>query len=169
MGQPIRLRLHYPLIGVAGVNYRIGRKDPEYEQAMREAKILFEAAIAKSAVKGRGRPANAPVPAAAVVVELDGDVVADEVEAVIEVPVAPVVPEVPVAEAPVPAPAKPAARSASKPASKPAAKAAKPATKPAPKSAAKTAAKGRSTTSAATATPARPATRRRPMATADQG
>ena len=84
-------------------SYRIGRKDPEYEQAMREAKILFEAAIAKSAVKGRGRPANAPVPAAAAVVELDGDV-ADEVEAVIEVPVAPV------AAAPIKAAAKPAAK-----------------------------------------------------------
>ena len=148
MGQPIRLRLPYPFIGVAGVNYRIGRKDPEYEQAMREAKILFEAAIAKSAVKGRGRPANAPAPAAAAVVELDGDV-ADEVEAVIEVPVAPVT----VAAAP------------AKPATKPAAKAAKPASKVA----AKAAPKGRSTTSTATATPARPATRRRPMATADQG
>lgn len=134
------------------MNYRIGRKDPEYEQAMREAKILFEAAIAKSAVKGRGRPANAPVPAAAAVVEPDGDV-ADEVEAVIEVPVAPVT----VAAAP------------AKPATKPAAKAAKPAAKPAPKSAAKTATKARGTTSPATTTPARPATRRRPMATADQG
>ena len=161
MGQPIRLRLPYPFIGVAGVNYRIGRKDPEYEQAMREAKILFEAAIAKSAVKGRGRPANAPVPAAAAVVELDGDVV-DEVEAVIEVPVAPVAPVAPAA--PVAATPAKAAKAA-----KPAAKAAKPAAKSAPKSAAKTPAKSRSTTSAATATPARPATRRRPMATADQG
>jgi hypothetical protein len=154
------------------VNYRIGRKDPEYEQAMREAKILFEAAIAKSAVKGRGRPANAPVPAAVAAVELDIEAT-DDVEPVIEAPVAAVAPVAPVALV---APVAPVAAAPAKPAAKVAKPAAKPAAKVAPKAAAKpaaktTTAKGRGSASAATgtATPARPATRRRPMATADQG
>ena len=38
---------------------RINRGDPAYETAMREAKALFDAAMAKSAMKGRGRPAAA--------------------------------------------------------------------------------------------------------------
>ena len=44
----------------------IRRSDPEYQQAMREAKELFDAAMAKSSTKGRvGRPkAAAAAPAA---------------------------------------------------------------------------------------------------------
>ena len=41
----------------------IGPGDPEYDTVMREAKALFEAATAKAAAKGRGRPRN-PTPAA---------------------------------------------------------------------------------------------------------
>ena len=44
---------------------RISRTDPEYEAAMREAKALFDAAMAKSAIKGRGRPPAAAAAAAA--------------------------------------------------------------------------------------------------------
>ena len=35
---------------------RIRREDPAYLAAMREAKVLFEAEMAKSSMKGRGRP-----------------------------------------------------------------------------------------------------------------
>lgn len=35
---------------------RIRREDPAYLLAMREAKVLFEAEMAKSSMKGRGRP-----------------------------------------------------------------------------------------------------------------
>ena len=43
----------------------IRRSDPEYQQAMREAKELFDAAMAKSSTKGRvGRPKATPAPAA---------------------------------------------------------------------------------------------------------
>ena len=38
---------------------RIRREDPAYLLAMREAKELFEREMAKSAMKGRGRPAAA--------------------------------------------------------------------------------------------------------------
>lgn len=34
------------------------REDPVYNTAMREAKELFDAEMAKSAMKGRGRPKN---------------------------------------------------------------------------------------------------------------
>jgi len=34
----------------------IRREDPEYEALMREAKVLFDAAMAKGAMKSRGRP-----------------------------------------------------------------------------------------------------------------
>ena len=38
---------------------RIRREDPAYLTAMREAKVLFEREIAKSSMKGRGRPSAA--------------------------------------------------------------------------------------------------------------
>ena len=64
----------------------IRRSDPEYQQAMREAKELFDAAMAKSSTKGRvGRPKAAPAPAAA---ETDGaDDLAEisELEEIVEV------------------------------------------------------------------------------------
>src|SRR5688572_2769358 len=89
----------------------IGRGDPEYATAMREAKALFEAAMAKGAMKG-GRPrAAAAAPAAAAVVaaptEAEDDVDMSDViaEATGEVPA-------PQAAAPAPAPAAPAAPAA---------------------------------------------------------
>lgn len=59
---------------------RIVRTDPAYEAAMREAKVLFDAAMAASAMKGRGRPAAAAAPVAAPVVEAPGaeDLLMDE-------------------------------------------------------------------------------------------
>ncbi|MDB4880241.1 MAG: hypothetical protein JWL60_1687 [Gemmatimonadetes bacterium] len=44
---------------------RLRREDPAYLAAMREAKAMFEAEMAKSAMKGRGRPKTVVVPAAA--------------------------------------------------------------------------------------------------------
>lgn len=50
--------------------YRIGRNDPEYETAMREAKALFEAAMAKGAAKRGGRP---PAAVQVSLAEIDGE------------------------------------------------------------------------------------------------
>lgn len=44
---------------------RLRREDPAYLQAMKEAKAMFEAEMAKSAMKGRGRPKTVVVAAAA--------------------------------------------------------------------------------------------------------
>jgi hypothetical protein len=79
----------------------IGRGDPEYAAAMREAKALFEAAMAKGAMKG-GRPrtnaaAPAPVAAPAEVAEDDVDMSDVIAEATVEEPA-------PVAAAPAPTP-----------------------------------------------------------------
>jgi hypothetical protein len=68
----------------------IGRGDPEYAAAMREAKALFEAAMAKGAMKG-GRPrtnaaAPAPVAAPAAVAEDDVDMSDVIAEATVEEP-----------------------------------------------------------------------------------
>lgn len=38
---------------------RTRREDPAYLQAMREAKVLFDAEMAKNSMKGRGRPSAA--------------------------------------------------------------------------------------------------------------
>ena len=61
---------------------RIRRDDPAYLAAMREAKELFDAEMAKSAMKSRGRP---PAPAAAAAAELGIDE-ADLPDEVAEVP-----------------------------------------------------------------------------------
>ena len=52
------------------------REDPAYLTAMREAKELFDAEMAKNSMKGRGRPKTVVVatPAAAVEVEIDHEV-----------------------------------------------------------------------------------------------
>lgn len=67
----------------------IRRSDPEYQQAMREAKELFDAAMAKSSTKGRvGRPKTTPAPAAvAAAAEVDADDLAEisELEEIVEV------------------------------------------------------------------------------------
>ena len=59
---------------------RIQREDPAYLQAMREAKELFDAAIAKNSMKGRGRPAKVAVakPAETIDDEVDVSDVIDE-------------------------------------------------------------------------------------------
>lgn len=67
----------------------IRRSDPEYQQAMREAKELFDAAMAKSSTKGRvGRPKVAPAaaPVAAPAAD-DADELAEisELEEIVEV------------------------------------------------------------------------------------
>ncbi len=55
----------------------IRRSDPEYQNAMREAKELFDAAMAKSSTKGRvGRPKATPV-APVVVTSDDAEEVVD--------------------------------------------------------------------------------------------
>jgi hypothetical protein len=56
------------------------REDPAYLTAMREAKELFDAEMAKNSMKGRGRPKTVVVatPAAAAEVEIDHEV-ADEI------------------------------------------------------------------------------------------
>jgi hypothetical protein len=56
------------------------REDPAYLTAMREAKELFDAEMAKNSMKGRGRPKTvvAAAPAAVVEVEIDHEV-ADEI------------------------------------------------------------------------------------------
>lgn len=56
---------------------RIRREDPAYLLAMKEAKVLFEAEMAKSSMKGRGRPKASAVKAAAE----DGDEADDAGEA----------------------------------------------------------------------------------------
>src|SRR5688500_20253946 len=59
----------------------INRNDPAYQEAMREAKALFDAAMQKSAMKGRGRPAAAaPTPPVEDPVESDAELTA-EIEA----------------------------------------------------------------------------------------
>ena len=57
------------------------REDPAYLTAMREAKELFDAEMAKNSMKGRGRPKTvvAAAPAAAAEVEIDHEV-ADEID-----------------------------------------------------------------------------------------
>jgi hypothetical protein len=56
------------------------REDPAYLTAMREAKELFDAEMAKNSMKGRGRPKTvvATAPVAAAEVEIDHEV-ADEI------------------------------------------------------------------------------------------
>jgi hypothetical protein len=56
---------------------RITRNDPGYEQAMREAKALFDAAMQKSAMKGRGRSAAVPAPAAVAEPAIDAAIAAE--------------------------------------------------------------------------------------------
>ncbi len=56
---------------------RIRREDPAYLLAMKEAKVLFEAEMAKSSMKGRGRPKASAVKA---VVE-EGDEGDESIEA----------------------------------------------------------------------------------------
>ena len=46
---------------------RTRREDPAYLQAMREAKVLFDAEMAKNSMKGRGRPSAAAKAAQAAV------------------------------------------------------------------------------------------------------
>ena len=54
--------------------------DARYAAAMREAKAQFEAAMAKGAIKGRGRPASAAAkPASAPAAVVDVDVADDEI------------------------------------------------------------------------------------------
>ena len=115
------------------------REDPAYLTAMREAKELFDAEMAKNSMKGRGRPKTvvAAAPVAAAEIEIDhevGDEIADlspdegEVDEVEAEEAVPAVAVKPVAKAPVKAktPAKPAVKAAAKPpvksAKKPAAK-----------------------------------------------
>lgn len=54
---------------------RLRREDPAYLQAMKEAKAMFEAEMAKSAMKGRGRPKTVVVTPAAPVPLADDDVI----------------------------------------------------------------------------------------------
>lgn len=66
----------------------IRRSDPEYQQAMREAKELFDAAMAKSSTKGRvGRPKAAPAAPVAEPGAEDADDLAEisELEEIVEV------------------------------------------------------------------------------------
>ena len=66
----------------------IRRSDPEYQQAMREAKELFDAAMAKSSTKGRvGRPKAAPAAPVAAPGAEDADELAEisELEEIVEV------------------------------------------------------------------------------------
>ena len=115
------------------------REDPAYLTAMREAKELFDAEMAKNSMKGRGRPKTvvAAAPAATAEIEIDhevGDEIADlspdegEVDEVEAEEAVPAIAVKPAAKAPVKAktPAKPAVKAAAKapakPAKKPAAK-----------------------------------------------
>lgn len=92
---------------------RIRRDDPEYNAAMREAKAAFDAAMAKGAMKGRGRPAAKP-PAAPALTDtaehevaelldaLSGDTAEHEIPAPLAPePAAPAAPERPKAKRPV--------------------------------------------------------------------
>lgn len=66
----------------------IRRSDPEYQQAMREAKELFDAAMAKSSTKGRvGRPKATPAAPLAAPGAEDADELAEisELEEIVEV------------------------------------------------------------------------------------
>ena len=123
------------------------REDPAYLTAMREAKELFDAEMAKNSMKGRGRPKTvvAAAPAAAAEIEIDhevGDEIADlspdegEVDEVEAEEAVPAIAVKPAAKAPVKAktPAKPAVKAAAKAPAKPAGKApARAAKKPAAK------------------------------------
>jgi hypothetical protein len=62
------------------MKYRKRNEDPAYLQAMREAKELFDAEMAKAAMKRKGRPPKAKVAA----VEVEDDEVGADLE-VIEV------------------------------------------------------------------------------------
>jgi hypothetical protein len=103
------------------------REDPAYLTAMREAKELFDAEMAKNSMKGRGRPKTVVVaaPAAAAEIEIDhevGDEIADlspdegEVDEVEAEEAVPAIAVKPAAKAPVKAktPAKPAVKAAAK-------------------------------------------------------
>ena len=57
---------------------RTTRDDPAYLQAMREAKELFDAQMAKSAMKGRGRPAKNAVKPVVKDEESDEDEIPEE-------------------------------------------------------------------------------------------
>ena len=108
------------------------REDPAYLTAMREAKELFDAEMAKNSMKGRGRPKTVitAAPAAAAEVEIDHEV-SDEIadlasgEAEQDVEVDEVTPSK-AATSPVRSTSKPSAKSSRKPATravkKPAAK-----------------------------------------------
>jgi ribonuclease E len=61
---------------------RIRREDPAYLAAMREAKVLFEAEMAKSAMKGRGRPAKTATVAEPIADDVDLSDVALEIVSV---------------------------------------------------------------------------------------
>ena len=66
----------------------IRRSDPEYQQAMREAKELFDAAVAKSSTKGRvGRPKATPAAPVVAPDAEDADELAEisELEEIVEV------------------------------------------------------------------------------------
>src|SRR5690349_1301708 len=112
---------------------RIQRNDPAYETAMREAKALFDAAMAKSAMKGRGRPAARPAaPTVPVDIEPDEAELADsEIAEIAAEAVAAAPPEPPPSvaraeksaeKAPAKTAAKPASKSAAKTATKSATK-----------------------------------------------
>lgn len=65
----------------------IRRSDPEYQNAMREAKELFDAAMARSSTKGRvGRPKATPViPAASAPIAADEIVELAEIDDTAEI------------------------------------------------------------------------------------
>jgi hypothetical protein len=67
-----------PILGATSMASSIGRGDPEYEAAMREAKALFEAAMAKGAMKARGRPRVAAAGAPGETAEAPGSGTAGE-------------------------------------------------------------------------------------------
>lgn len=124
----------------------IGPGDAEYETAMREAKALFEAAMARGAIRGRGRPA-AKTPTAAPAAEVEDDVDLSDI-GVEEIEEADVVEaSAPPVPAPAAEPAKPGVRrrptaktTAASPAAAPK-EPAKPAAKAEPRAAAKAATK----------------------------
>ncbi len=129
------------------------REDPAYLTAMREAKELFDAEMAKNSMKGRGRPKNVVVaaPTVAAEVEIDHEVAdeianlaPDESEAEAETEEDGDVAEAKEVAPPRAAkqPVKPLARAAAKSPAKPAAKAVKAAGKSSVRSARKAPARG---------------------------
>lgn len=60
---------------------RTRREDPAYLTAMREAKVLFDAEMAKNSMKGRGRPSAAAKAAQAAVAEGDDELHDDDAPA----------------------------------------------------------------------------------------